>query len=89
METKTADSRGRINLGKEFANKTFVFEKIGETEMRLELARVVPEREIWLYNNPEAKEDVLGALERLRRGQFAESPPDIDAEEPWMEEIED
>ena len=89
METKTADSRGRINLGKEFANKTFVFEKIGETEMRLELARVVPEREIWLYNNPEAKEDVLGALERLRRGRFAESPPDIDAEEPWMEEIED
>ncbi len=89
METKTADSRGRINLGKEFANKTFVFEKIGETEMRLELARVIPEREIWLYDNPETKEAVLGALERLKSGRFAASPPNIDVEEPWMQELED
>jgi hypothetical protein len=89
METKTADSRGRINLGKEYANKTFVFEKIGETEMRLELARVIPERELWLYNNPEAKEAVLGALERLKSGRTSSEPPDIDAEEPWMEELED
>ena len=55
METKTVDSRGRINLGKEFANKTCFFEKIGETEIRLELAAVIPERELWLYKNPEAK----------------------------------
>jgi hypothetical protein len=89
METKTADSRGRVNLGKEFAGKTFVFEKIGETEMRLELARVIPERELWLYDNPKAKGAVLGALERLKEGRFAASTPDIDIEEPWMEELED
>ena len=38
METRKVDSRGRINLGKEFANKTVLFEKIGETEFKLELA---------------------------------------------------
>lgn len=89
MITKTADSRGRINLGKEFANKTFVFEKIGDTEMRLEVARVIPERELWLYENPEARETLFGALERLKAGQFSECPPDLDAEEPWMKDLED
>ena len=48
MEIKTVDSRGRINIGKEFANKTFLFEKTGETEIKLELAAVIPERELWL-----------------------------------------
>ena len=41
MQTKIADSRGRVNLGKEFANKIFFFEKTGETEMKLELAAVI------------------------------------------------
>ncbi len=89
MELKIADSRGRVNLGKEFANKAFLIEKTGETEMKLELAAVIPEREMWFHRNPEARATVLGAIERLRAGQFAEIPPDVDAEEPWMEESED
>ncbi|MCA1961237.1 MAG: hypothetical protein LDL33_10610 [Desulfomonile sp.] len=89
METKTADSRGRISLGKEFANKTFVFKQIGDKEMKLELAAVIPERELWLYKSPEAREAVLGALGRLKKGRFSTTPPDIDEEEPWMEALED
>jgi hypothetical protein len=89
MELKIADSRGRVNLGKEFANKTFLIEKTGETEMKLELAAVIPEREMWFHRNPEARATVLGAIERLKAGQFAETPPDVDAEEPWMKEPED
>lgn len=89
MQTKTADSRGRISLGKEFANKTFVFEKTGDKEMKLELAAVIPERELWLYKNPKARDTVLEAVERLKKGQFAVSPPNVDEEEPWMEELED
>lgn len=89
METKTADSRGRINLGKEFANKVFLFEKIGETEMKLELAAVIPEKERWFHKSPEAQETVLRAMERLRAGEFADSPPDVDEEEPWERELED
>ncbi|MEW6349113.1 MAG: hypothetical protein AB1646_08615 [Thermodesulfobacteriota bacterium] len=89
METKTADSRGRINLGKEFANRTFLLEKIGETEMRLELAAVIPERELWFFRNPEAQRTVFDAIHRVRAGEFAQSPPDVDEEEPWEKELED
>ena len=89
MQTKTADSRGRISLGKEFANKTFVFERTGEKEMKLELAAVIPERELWLYKNPHARDAVLEAVERLKAGELSVSPPDIDEEAPWMEELED
>ncbi len=87
MELKIADSRGRVNLGKEFANKTFLIEKTGDTEMKLELAAVIPERELWFHRNPEVRATVLGAIEKLRAGQFAEMPPDVDAEEPWMKEL--
>jgi hypothetical protein len=89
MQTKIADSRGRVNLGKEFANKIFFFEKTGETEMKLELAAVIPEREMWLHRNPEARDAALEAIGRLKEGEFAESPPDVDQDEPWMEELKD
>ncbi len=88
METKTADSRGRINLGKEFANRTFLFERIGETEMKLELAAVIPEKELWLYRNPEAQKALFEAIERVKSGEFADSPPDVSEEEPWEKELE-
>ena len=90
MQTKISDSRGRINLGKEFVNKIFFIEKTGETEMKLELAAVIPEREMWLHRNPEARDALNEAIiGRLREGQFAEFPPDVDHDEPWMEEFKD
>ena len=79
MITKTADSKGRITLGKKFANKTFIFEQTSDTEMKLELAAVIPEREMWLYRNPKARKAVLEALERAKARQFSESPPDLEA----------
>ncbi|MFH0957088.1 MAG: hypothetical protein V1897_00130 [Pseudomonadota bacterium] len=88
MQTKIADSRGRINLGTDFANKTFFFEKTGETEMKLKPA-VMPEREIWLHRNPETRDAVLEATRRLKQGQFARCAPDVDQDEPWMEELKD
>ena len=88
MQTKIADSRGRINLGKEFANKIFLIEKTRETEMKLNPA-VMPEREMWLHRNPEERDAVYEAIGRLREGQFAEFPPDVDQDEPWMEELKD
>ena len=88
MATKTADSRGRINLGKEFANKTFLSEKTGKTEMKLELAAVIPEKELWFYRDPEAQKAVFGAIERVGAGEFAESPPSLE-EEPWERQLKD
>ena len=48
MTTKTTDSKGRLTLGERFANRTVIVEEIDETEVRITLARVVPERELWL-----------------------------------------
>jgi hypothetical protein len=89
METKTADSRGRINLGKEFANKTFLLTKSGETEMKLELAAVIPERELWLYRNPEAKALLEIGLGQAKKGKFSTSPPDLDADQALVDQLED
>jgi hypothetical protein len=89
METKTADSRGRINLGKEFANKTFLYTKTGETEMKLELAAIIPERELWLYRNPEAKALVEIGLGQAKTGKFSTSPPDLDADQALVDQLED
>lgn len=89
METKTVDSRGRINLGKEFANKTCIFEKIGETEIRLELAAVIPERELWLYKNREAKALLEIGLGQAESKQFSASPPDLDADQALADRLED
>ncbi len=79
--TKTADSKGRITFGKRFANKPVIIEEISETEVKVSLARVIPEREMWLWENPEARDTVLSAIDRLKKGEFAEDPPDLDADE--------
>ena len=89
MITKTADSKGRITLGKKFANKTFIVEQTGAGEMKLEVAAIIPEREMWLHKNPETKKMVFDALERARARQFSESPPDLDANRPWIKDLED
>jgi hypothetical protein len=57
--------------------------------MKLELAAVIPERELWFHNNPEARATVLGAIDRLKAGEMTDSPPDIDNDEAWIEELED
>ena len=89
MITKTADSKGRITLGKKFANKTFIFEQTGDTEIKLELAAVVPEREMRLYKNPKAKASVLRGLSQAKARKFSDSPPDLEAARALAEQIEE
>jgi len=86
---KTVDSKGRVTLGQRFANKPVIIEDLSDTEVKVSLARVIPEREMWLYQNPEAREMVFSALERLKRGEFAEDPPDIDADVELASKLED
>lgn len=86
---KTVDSKGRVSLGKRFANKPVIIESLSDTEVKVSLARVIPEREMWLYENPEARETVFSALERLKTREFAEDPPDIDADEEMASRLED
>jgi len=81
--------KGPHQLGKHFANKTFIIEQIGETEVRLELACVIPEREAWLYQDSEAKESFLRGLRQAKARKFSKSPPDLAADQSLVDEIED
>lgn len=74
MTTKTADSKGRVVLGNRFANRTVIIEEIDETEVRVTLARVIPEREAWLYENDKALASVRRGLEQARTGKTVKGP---------------
>ena len=79
--TKQVDSKGRIMLDKRFANRAVIVQVVDETEVRITMARVIPEREAWLYDNLSAKQAVFTGIEQARAGQFAAKAPDIDADE--------
>lgn len=87
--TKTIDERGRLNLGKRFANRHVIIDKVDESEIRVRLARVVPEREAWLLDNAEARESIERGLNEAKDGKFAEPPPDLESDLDFCEEIED
>lgn len=86
--TKTTDAKGRLTLGKEFANKTFIIKHQNDNEILFTLARVIPQREAWLYENPEAKNRVAAGLQQAQAGKFSDSPPDLDADEVLADELE-
>ena len=89
MQTKTADSKGRISLGKRFANRTFIIEETGDMELKLLPARIVPEREAWLYEDKEAEASVLRGLAQAKAGRFSTSPPDLASDQALVEELEE
>jgi hypothetical protein len=79
MTTKTADSRGRITLGQEYANRLVLVEEMGGGVLRIVPAQAVPAPEAWLYENPEALKSVLRGLEQAKARQTAQAP-DLDAD---------
>ena len=81
MTTKTADSKGRVALGKDFANSPVIVERISPTEVRVVKARVIPEDEAWLWDNEKALAGVKRGLEQAKNREFAESAPDLDCDE--------
>jgi hypothetical protein len=89
MTTKTADGKGRITLGSRFANQTVIVEDVDATEVRITLAQVIPQRELWLHKNPKAKASVLRGLEQARTGKKAQSPPDLAADARFAEQLDD
>lgn len=79
MATKTADKKGRLQLGSKFANKTYIIEQVDETEVRLTEAAIIPKRELWLHQNQEAMASVMRGIEQAKAGDFVE-PPDVKAD---------
>jgi hypothetical protein len=74
---KSVDSKGRLTLGEKFANRVVLVRDISETEVLVELATVVPDRELWLHNNKAAMASVQRGLSEARQGKFAAKAPDI------------
>jgi hypothetical protein len=73
VQTKKTDSKGRLTLGEAFANRTMIVEARGN-EILLHLARVIPEREAWLYDNPTALAAIRRGLKQARSRQLSGGP---------------
>jgi hypothetical protein len=88
MSTKSTDSKGRLTLGERFANRTVIVEEINETEVRVSLARVVPEREMWLHDNRAASTAVRRGLAAAKEGRLS-SGPDLAADAPLADRLQE
>ncbi len=89
--TKQADSKGRVTLGEAFANRTLMVEERDDVII-LRLARVIPEREAWLYENPEALAAVRRGLAQAKGKKQVKGPakgPDLGKAARLAEQLKD
>ncbi len=86
--TRSTDSKGRITLGESFANRTMLVEH-REDEIVLRPARVIPEREAWLYDNKEALASLRRGLAQARGHKFAKKGPDLAAAADLASDLQD
>jgi len=85
--TKQTDAKGRITLGKAFANKTVLVDE-RDGEVRVRVGRVIPANEAWLYDNKKAMGSVRRGLEQAASGDFAEAP-DLEAARELADQLPD
>jgi hypothetical protein len=86
---KSTDSKGRVTLGGHFANRAVIVEQRSDDEVVVRLARVIPEREVWLYKNPKALAAVRRGLDQARKGDVAKNPPDLKAAAKLAKQLKD
>jgi len=86
--TKNTDARGRITLGESFANRTMIVEERGD-EIVLRIARVIPEREAWLYENERALASVRRGLGQAKSGKFAKKGPELGGAKALADQLRD
>jgi hypothetical protein len=72
--SKTADSKGRVTLGKEFADRLVIIKKVEDGVVQVTLAEAIPAREAWLHKDKKALATLLRSLDETGRGEFAPSP---------------
>jgi hypothetical protein len=86
---KNVDSKGRLTLGESFANRTVLVEDRGAGEVLVRLARVIPEREAWLYDNKGALAAVRRGLRQATDGKLARKGPDMKSAAALVEQLQD
>ena len=85
IQPRNTDAKGRVTLGEHFANRTVLIEDRGD-ELVIRLARVIPEREAWLYENKKALGMVRRGAKQARGGRRARAP-DMDRARKLAEQI--
>jgi len=88
LPVKKVDSKGRIPLGKEFADTLVIVIREAAGTLKLIPAEAVPTREAWLYKNPEAMRMVMEGIEDAKAGRLTNGP-DLEAGAKLVEAIED
>jgi hypothetical protein len=86
--TKPVDGKGRLTLGKEFANRLVIVRELPDGALEVIPAAVIPANEAWLFKNRKAFESLMRGLEQTARGEFAESP-DLEADAELARKIQD
>jgi hypothetical protein len=61
-EVRKVDESGRLNLGLDKVGEQYVVNEADDGRILLAPVAVIPKRELWLYNNPEAMRTVLQGL---------------------------
>jgi hypothetical protein len=77
-----------VTLGGHFANRAVIVEHRSDGEVIIRLARVIPEREAWLYENPKALASVRRGLDQARKGGVAKNSPDLKAAAKLAKQLE-
>jgi len=83
MTTKIIDSKGRLALGSDFAGRLVIVDDADPDKIIVTLARAIPEKEAWLYQNEEALRRVRRAWPRPANGVSARRRPTLMARPLW------
>jgi len=78
LQTKNVDSKGRIVLGKQFANRTAIVQYMDDGDIVIRLARIIPESEAWLYENEQALNLLRQGLKEAQELDFSSNPPELE-----------
>jgi len=70
---KKSESKGRLTLGNEFAESTFIVErkKNGSILLKPAVSLVVPKEEAWFYQNQQAQKALAAGLEDAKNGKLS------------------
>ena len=61
-EVRKVDTSGRLSLGRDKVGEQYAVEESADGKITLTPVVVIPKSELWLHNNPEAKQAVLRGL---------------------------
>ncbi|MFI5380163.1 MAG: hypothetical protein ACHRHE_12765 [Tepidisphaerales bacterium] len=71
---KHTDSRGRLTLGRDFANQTVTVENVEDGQASIRVVRIIPDGEAWLYENPASLDAVRSGLADARVNRIGQGP---------------